>query len=153
MKNTDKTEQVIFKIHTAEAGWLDFTITVGEQSFSDSFSHVFDPLYDLKWWLEDISRNVQQTSFKYDNEGKIIQLDFSFLSSSKKVFTISKPHQDNRVCVQSRVDSKQLVGSFYTEIIEFANSDKYDPHYWEQGNYSGMSLQKVRSQLIDNYLK
>ncbi len=68
------------------------------------------------------------------------------------MFTISKPYQDNKIFIQSRVNSKQLVGAFYTEIIEFANSDKYAPRHWEKGNYSGMNLQEFRSQLIDNFL-
>ena len=50
------------------------------------------------------------------------------------------------------VDRKQLVSAFYNALIDFFNSDKYNPKEWESRSYRGTPLRKIRSETIEKYL-
>ena len=69
-------EKLVVKFYEVEAGWFRFKLNIGEQFFDGQFSSVFDPILDFKYWLEAISIGVQQTSFRYNPEGNIIEFNF-----------------------------------------------------------------------------
>ena len=117
--------------YEAKGGWLDYKLTVGQQSFVDAFSHVFDPLPNFKHWLEAISIGVQQTSFQYDNEGNYIKFDFERVYWGKEVLTISEAYEDGQIFIKATTDRRQIVKAFYLGLLTFANSDKFDSKEWE----------------------
>ena len=50
-------------------------------------------------------------------------------------------------------DRKQLVSAFYLGLIDFFNSDKYNPKEWERfRRHRGTPLRKFRSEIIEKYL-
>ncbi|MCO6497690.1 MAG: hypothetical protein J5I50_08530 [Chitinophagaceae bacterium] len=108
-------------------------MTLGQQSYKDSFSSIYDPLPDLKHWLEAISVGVQQTSFEYDNEGQYIRYNFEKDSVNNGVFTISENmlDEDDVVFAKGLVDRRQLVKAFYLGLLTFADSDKFVSEKWE----------------------
>lgn len=127
-------EQISIEFHTVEAGWLRFTMNVGEQSFSDSFSYVFDPLPHLKAWLEAISLGVQQTSFIYNNEGQEFKFNFdapSWNINRLSIYNVYNPSKDNQ-SINAIVDRKQMVEAFYKALLKFAHSEKYERRQWER---------------------
>ncbi len=94
----------------AEAGWIDLLFIYNNTVVKERISHCFDPLPQLKIWLESIVLGAEQTSFSYNNEGAIIKLDFerciSFESVSSnltnayranpiEIFTVSYPANQN----------------------------------------------------------
>lgn len=145
MRDKPKTELLTVDFYDADVGWLFYKLTAGQQTFEDRFSHVYDPLPDLKCWLEAISIGVQQTSFKYDNEGNHIKYDLERVCWDREVLTISKVYRDEEVFIKANIDRQQLVKAFYLGLLNFANSDKYSPIDWEVVNLkerlcSGLNL-------------
>lgn len=131
MRDNPKIELLTVDFYEADVGWLFYKLTTGQQSFEDRFSDVYDPLPDLKHWLEAISIGVQQTSFKYDNEGNHIKYDFERVSWDREFLTISEAYKDGEVFIKANIDRQQMVKAFYLGLLNFANSDKYSPIDWE----------------------
>jgi hypothetical protein len=98
-------------------------------------SHVYDPLPDLKRWLEAIAINVEQTSFTFDNEGNFIKFDAQRRYQSDKcqlsVIWEDDIENKNNLEFQAEVERKQLVEAFYCSMINMFESDKYEPRQWE----------------------
>lgn len=134
MRDNPKKELLTVDFYEADVGWLFYKIIAGQQSFEDRFSHVYDPLPDLKCWLEAISIGVQQTSFKYDNEGNHIKYDLERVCWDKEVLTISKAYGNRETFIKANIDRKQMVEAFYNGLLTFAGSDKYIPIDWEVVN-------------------
>jgi len=131
MRKENKAENLTVDFYKCYGGWLCFKLNIGEQSFDDRFSHVFDPLLDLKNWLEAISTGVKQTSFNYDNEGTEFKFDFERVYWKKEVLTISETHENGKELIKATVDRKQIVKSFYLGLLTFASSDKFKSEEWE----------------------
>lgn len=131
MKQDDKPiAKIDVEFYKAHAGWLDFRIKSGDKIFESCFSDVFDPLPDLKYWLEAISIGVQQASFIYDIEGEEIKVDMEEIKWGVDQLTISSV-TDEVIYVQSMVFRNQVVKAFYESILSFARSDKYKKKEWE----------------------
>lgn len=131
MREKHKIEPLIVDFYEAEAGWLRYKLTIGQQSLNDSFSHVFDPLSDLKHWLEAISIGVQQTSFHYNNEGNDIKFDFERVCWDKEILTISEAYEQGEIFIKANIDRRQIVKAFYFGLLTFSNSDKFVSKEWE----------------------
>ena len=131
MREKPKIQLLTVNFYEAEAGWLRYKLTAGQQSFDDRFSHVFDPLPNLKHWLEAISIGVQQTSFRYDNEGNDIKFDFERVCWDKEVLAISEAYEDGQIFIKATIDRRQIVKAFYLGLLTFANSDKFVSKEWE----------------------
>ena len=145
-----------FKIYEISAGWIFFGITLNKRVFKGCFSEVFDPLLDLKHWLEAIAIGVQQTSFSYNPEGEIIRFDFQQVAWNKQVLTISEVGDKPTVFLTGDVIRHQLVKSLYLGLLSFANSSKYKAEEWEietMGERLCKSLNLNEKKLIAYLLK
>lgn len=131
MTKENKIELLTVDFYEVDAGWLRYKLTVGQQSFEDRFSEVFDPLPDLKHWLEAISIGVQQTSFQYDNEGDDIKFDFERVSWDREVLTISEAYEDGKIFINANIERRQIIRAFYLGLLNFARSDKFQSNQWE----------------------
>ncbi len=132
MTTTNKnTELLTVNFYKIDAGWLYFKISIGRQTFDSVFSAVFDPMLDLKQWLEAISIGVQQASFTYNPEGTVIKFDFEKINNEKEVFTISDIYGDEKCIIKAEVDRGQIVKAFYLGLLNFARSDKFKSKEWE----------------------
>lgn len=122
---------VVADFYEAIAGWIHFKIKIGNEVFEQSFSEVFDPIIDLKNWLEAISTNVQQTSFTFDPEGNKIKFDIIKVDNVWADFIISEPYEDDKIHIESTVNRKQLVKAFYWGLVKFSKSKEYNHRKWE----------------------
>ena len=138
------------------SGWINFTIKAGDKMFESMFSCVFDPLLDLKHWLEAIIIGVSQTSFSYDTEGSEFKFDFERNKNNEYLFTFSNyGEEENKIYIEVQVDKKQLVEAFYNSYIEFTLSDRYIQGEWEKHNgkgYDGLPAKEFKSQIIEKFL-
>jgi hypothetical protein len=126
--------KIIVNISEVVAGWIKFRIIAGDIIYEESFSHVFDPIIDLKNWLETLTTDVQQTSFTFNPEG--YEIRFSILKSTNHdCFIISEPYTKEKVFVKTAVNRKQMVSEFYNGILSFVQSDNYNPDEWELKYY------------------
>ena len=126
-------EKLEIEYYDAEAGWINIRLKAGNKIYEERMSHVFDPLPDLKCWLEAIVIGVEQTSFTFDNEENVIKFDAQrkWINRKKKyLFTIIW-EDENRVEFQVLVDKKQMIDAFYSRLVSFYKSDKYNPREWE----------------------
>jgi len=129
----DKVKNLQVKFSDAVAGCLPIQLKAGNKKYVDCFSCYWDPLPDLKHWLEAIVIGVEQTSFTYDNEGQNIKFDAQSLwidREKKYLFTITWI-EGNRVEFQVVVDRKQMIGAFFNGFVKYFKSDKYNPLEWE----------------------
>ncbi|PZX16439.1 hypothetical protein LX69_01934 [Breznakibacter xylanolyticus] len=136
------------------SGWMNFKITVGKQTFENRFSNVFDPILELKAWLEAISLGVKQCSFDFDNEGNEFKFDYSRLGYNRFVFTVSECYED-KIHITDWVDPKQLVKAFYYGFLNFVDSEVYQFYEWEEYSYKSKLqdlLQIKGKQLIDHLM-
>lgn len=132
MREEPKIELFTVDFYEANAGWLRYKFTAGQQSFNNCFSHFGDPLPNLKHWLETISIGVQQTSFQYNNEGTDIKFDFKRVCwGGQEVLTISEAYESGDIFIKATIDRRQLVKAFYLGLLTFASSDKFDSKEWE----------------------
>lgn len=131
--------------------WINFIITVGNQSFKDRFSEVYGPLINYKKWLESISIGAQQTSFNYDNEGNEIKFDFEQVTYEKCVLSITEYYNPKRVFLKESIDRKQLVSELYNSLFNFYFSTAFDSKEWETENMKT----KIRAflKVNDNYIE
>lgn len=156
IKNNKK--QLKVKFTKTDAGWLCFFVKTKYETYEDAFSHVFDPLYDLKSWLESIALEVQQASFRFDLEGRIHKFDFESSQSKGDYFTITNTEEPDPPLLRCNINGKTLVKKFYKALMKFAKSDKYDPETWEipvkgqEYGYSGMSLSDFKSEIIEKMI-
>ena len=129
----EKKEKLQIEYYDAKAGWINIRLKSCDKMYEERFSHVFDPLPDLKCWLEAIVIGVEQTSFTFDNEGNVIKFDVQrkwINCETEYLFTITW-EDENRVVFQVLVDKKQMIDAFYSSLVNFYNSDKYNPKEWE----------------------
>ncbi len=125
----------------ANAGWLIFEITSGKKKFKDRFSNVFDPVMDLKAWLEAISVGVMQCSFDYNSEGYETRFDFKKetpVLGHFKIYDIT--NSEKKLLFDIIVKTKEFVKKFYYAVIDFALSDIYKPAEWEEITYKDLLL-------------
>ena len=164
-----KKIEVIFQ--NASAGWIRFQIKVGKSVFNSHFSAVFDPIPDLKHWIEAISLGVQQASFVYNSEGDFIKFNYSetqgellvlrqFLNKDKnlvvkkkEIFSISSEYS-NEVYLETLISRKQLVETIYYGLLQFIEyekeiAEKWHKHYKESGC---SNIYSFKSEIIENYL-
>lgn len=145
---------VLVEFFDVNSGWMNFKITVGKQTFANRFSNVFDPILDLKAWLEAISIGVKQCSFDFDNEGNEFKFDYTRLGYDRFVFTVSECCED-KIYITDWVDPKQLVKAFYHGFLNFVNSEVYHFYEWEEYSYKSKLhdlLQIKGKQLIDHLM-
>jgi len=119
------------EFYDATAGWLCYKITAGYQVFESAFSHVFDPLIDLKIWLEALSIGVQQASFTLNPEGDDIKFDLDRITWESEVLTISEIYDQGEIFINTNVKRNQVVKAFYLGLLNFAASDKFKSDQWE----------------------
>lgn len=131
MSKTDKyISEIKLDFYEVVSGWINFRIIVGNFVYEESFSCVFDPIIDLKNWLEALCTNVQQTSFTFFNEIKNIKFDILRFNNDWDYFNISETCEEE-IFVETTVDRKQLVKAFYEGIINLSKSEKYNSKEWE----------------------
>jgi hypothetical protein len=114
-----KQEKIKVKFYESVVGWLRLKISAGEQYANLSFSHCFDPLPDLKCWLEAIALGVEQTSFSYNPEGNIIKFDFLETAYSVRETEDDEPP----ICYSSHsINVFSLSFPFYSNDKRFASN-------------------------------
>jgi len=143
-------------------GLLYFTLTLGDQSVEMRFSDVFDPLPDLKRWLEAIVIGVRQCSFQWDAEGPDYKFDFERMTYERWGFTAGNTYLDEgeEPAIRNWVDRRQLVTAFYRGFLEFEASPEFKRYEWEprpDGNppwdsQDGTPLINLKSELIETFL-
>ncbi len=133
MKETSNNsiENLSINFYEVIYGWIYFKVEFENQLFEGRFSHVFDPIIDLKNWLEAISVGVQQTSFVYHPEGYEIKFDFQQTNYENEVFTITEQEETEIILLKAKINRRQLVKSFYLGLLLFASSDKFVSKEWE----------------------
>ena len=159
--NAKNAEKLTVEYHNVEAGCMPIRITAGEKIYNDCFSCYWDPLPDLKKWLESITLGTKQSSFTYDNEGQIIKFDIFQKHDDEYCFSVYW-EDEKKLEFQAIVDTKQLVEAFYCGLINLYDSDAYAPKEWEwkplyknlqYGNntyaYLGKSKQELTELLSD----
>ena len=135
MEEVQNIEKLQVEYFNVEAGWINIRLIagdkVGEKVFVERMSHCFDPLPDLKHWLETISLGAELTSFTINCEGNIVQFDvFRKKDDDRCCFSVYQKDV-NRLVFQAFVSTKQLVEAFYCGLINLFDSDKYNPEEWE----------------------
>jgi len=150
----DYSNQLTVKFNELRSGWLTFTVATAGQTFQGSFSVVYDPLIDLKHWLEAIAIGVQQASFTYDREGEYVNFNLESYCSNNDVITISEANNE-RIIIKTETVRKQLVEQFYLGFVNFANSDFARVKWIEEqeNGYEWTKVSEFYSYIIDNYLE
>ncbi len=138
------TKALKIDFQSVQYGLIYFTLTLGEKSFETNFSDVFDPILNFKKWLEAICIGVEQCSFWFDTEGQDIKFDFEQTAYDRAVFTVTQPFDDAEIFLSDYVDRRQIVEAFYSGLLNFCNSPKFEKYEWE-GN--------VFSEYLTNLLK
>lgn len=116
-----------------DAGWITLALKLGKQKNDFWFSWVFDPIWDLKHWLEAIAIGVEQCSFKVDCEGFEVKFDLEKISWDKEELRITEiGDYENPYELVGFVDRKQIVAAFYNGLLSFRESKKYSDKHWKQ---------------------
>jgi len=134
MEDEQNIEKLQIEYYDVEAGWMNIRLKAGDKMYEERMSHVFDPLPDLKLWLEAIVLGVEQTSFTFNNEGSMIKFNAKRRWVNRKInYLLTIIWEDgNKIEFQVLVDKKQMIDAFYTTLVNFFNSDKYVPRKWER---------------------
>jgi len=151
--NTNKLTVNFNKLH---GGWIEFTIKYDEQFFDGQFSVVYNPLMDLKHWLEAIATGVQQTSFVYDREGAYIKFDFEqdYYDNQMK-FTVSEPdNEDEQIFINCKTTRRKIIKDIYLGLLNFAASDTIKVKWIEEkrNGYEWIDIADFRSDIVGRYL-
>ena len=154
MEREEQLEKFDVEYFDVEAGWMMINLKQGDQTYEERMSHVFDPLPDLKSWLEAIVIGVEQTSFTFDNEGNDITFDARrhYGRYDEPLYRLSIFWRDHypveeQLKFQAIMSQKQLVSEFYNKLVKLFNSDEYNPKAWEQH----IIHEKLQKKLNMNY--
>lgn len=138
-----ETHEVKIDFNEVDCGWIGYTIEVNNQKRDGQFSVVYDPILDLKYWLEALARGIHQAAFIVDQEGWLMKFDVEKFEGSyhvsentyaiyeQNLFTLSNPEYKNKIYIKQYVNRKQLVSAFYNGLIEFSKSEKFSSEDWE----------------------
>ena len=129
--NFYETKKLEVNFHTTIYGLIEFTITIGDESFENNFSEVFDPIINFQKWLEAICNGVEQCSFSFDPEGDEIRFSLERIGYEQAIFTISSAYDISDIFLSGYVDRFQLVKEFYFGVLNFYNSPKFRKYQWQ----------------------
>lgn len=121
-----------FQVHLTHAkhGFIYYEIQYGNIFFKNEFDTAFDPMMDLKNWLEEISRGLEnQNTIRIENGGELIH--FVFKEVQNKGILFLSDYDPDKSIMRIPTTRKEVVQNFYKAITEFANSPKYEPEEWE----------------------
>ncbi|PID84051.1 hypothetical protein CSB09_02750 [Candidatus Gracilibacteria bacterium] len=153
-----KKPNIQFTLNTIIAGSIDFTFRIDKQQFDGVFSEIFDPLADLKAWLEAISVGVQQASCRFIADGSKISFNFEKTNENEGIFILREVYENEFIPplnIQSTVYKKELIRAIYTEFIDFFGSANYDPMEWERLTYEDIICEQFdmdTDQILDELL-
>jgi hypothetical protein len=149
MEALEMTENLTIDFKEIEHGLFNFELKIGKQSFKTRFSDVYNPIPNLKHWLEAIAIGTQQTSFVYDTEGQEIRLDFNNEVWNKAEFRAFDIYVDPETfCyLKAIIDRKQLVKVFYKGLLNYVQRGGFKNTPWEKIYDQDFSF--FRSQIIE----
>ena len=144
-------EKLHVEFYKVNGGEMYFRLICDKRVYESCFMEYVCPLLDLKSWLEAIVLGVQQTSFGFDNEadepkfdarrrwihnndGRTYKTGYEFTIESYKA----------PILFQGLFEKKQFIRAFYTGIIDFYNSDKYNPREWETTYYKDLFYDRFK---------
>lgn len=142
-ENKYAIQEVKIDFRIVDCGWIHYTIEVNNQEWDGQFSVVYDPIFDLKYWLEALARGVYQAAFIVDEEGWNIKFElegYYYRNDTKidqqityehNLFTLYNPEFEDKIYIKQYVNRKQLVSAFYNGLIEFSKSEKFSSEDWE----------------------
>lgn len=130
MYDAPEAEKIYFHFYYVEAGFIQFHVIAGAQAYRTTFSNVFDPIRDLKNWLEALCTGVYECTFYYDEEGPQTLWSYTQVRWDASVFQI-KEYPDGEVLLSCKIERKNLISDIYTAFLELFASDRYDPEEWE----------------------
>ena len=81
--------------------------------------------------MEAISIGVQQTSFRYNPEGNIIEFNFKTLEWNKEILIIQDDFEEGEIFIKANIERKQIVRAFYLGFLTFASSSEFKNIEWE----------------------
>lgn len=121
-----------FQVHLTHAkhGFIYYEIQYGNIFFKNEFDTAFDPMMDLKNWLEEISIGLEnQNTIRIENGGELIH--FVFKEVQNKGFLFLSDYDPDKSIMRIPTTRKEVVRNFYKAVIDFSNSPKYEPEEWE----------------------
>lgn len=121
-----------FQLHLTHAkhGYLYYEIQYGNIFFKNEFDTAFDPMMDLKNWLEEISIGLEnQNTITIENGGELIH--FVFKEVRNKGILFLSDYDPDKSIMRIPTTRKEVVQNFYKAVIDFSNSPKYEPEEWE----------------------
>ena len=121
-----------FQVHLTHAKhcFIYYEIQYGNIFFKNEFDTAFDPMMDLKNWLEEISIGLEnQNTIRIENGGELIH--FVFKEVQNKGFLFLSDYDPDKSIMRIPTTRKEVVRNFYKAVIDFSNSPKYEPEEWE----------------------
>lgn len=129
-----------------DSGFIYVTLTLGHQIYETRFSDVWNPVEDLRRWLEAICIGVEESAFVIQNEGEDTKFNFRIWGIGKALFFVGWEMHD--MYMVEHVNRVQFVREFYDRITEFLNPATF--HH--QRNWGDDNHIKFKSKIIEEYL-
>lgn len=154
MKDKEAKIKIVFK--SVEVGLIRYELYVkGKKiNFRSVFSHVFDPILDIKEWLENIVHDDEVTTFLVDTEGEeyLFKYDQGKFSLHNTYYSEEKNHQKKIASV--KVSRRELVEVFYYGLEDFFLSKMYKKDEWEFEIKKELACEKLQidERQLENYL-
>lgn len=142
-------------------GWIDFDITILNQTFHYSFSNVISTQpEELISWLEKIY-NKEYCEFCCDIEGFLFYLNYDgkklrLYDEINILGQEAENEQRKYLHAVIEVSRTELCQTIYKAFREFVSSDRYKPAEWEDEDAlegDGKNLREVKSELLEKVLK
>ncbi|MBK8809529.1 MAG: hypothetical protein IPN69_02225 [Acidobacteria bacterium] len=98
-----------------EYDWIGFRITSATKRLRIASGPFYDPLPDLRRWLEAAAIGVNRCSFWFDDEGTEFEFELEHYDRSKSLFRVSHYYRepDEAPLICAFVDRRTLVEAFY----------------------------------------
>lgn len=152
----DKIERLSLTFFQGTYDWLNFRVSVGDQSIRTRFWAHCDPLPKLKHWLEAICIGVEECAFSFDAEGDELKFVYDRNGWRQSIFRIGYPYSSNQKwLLEGPVDHIQLVREFYIGFLNHRNSPLFNRDGWETEYLWERLVRKLtvaREHLIDALL-
>ncbi len=111
------------------SGWWDIHVSANGQTFETHASNVFDPIPDLRAWLEAIVRG-ESARVLIDEEGEYTDL-CAYPRPDGMCRVVVYKTSDSKPIMDIRLSGRQLVGSFYAAMHTLSTDEALFRDQWQ----------------------
>jgi len=119
-------EEIKIEIVSCASGWFEFSFKTEAKEYSVPYtSLLLDPTKEILHWLEEMVTDADNEEFNIEVDTESASYDIISLKKLNESYALTVRF-DEKVFFDAIVDKYQFIKAFYSAIVNFYHSDRYD---------------------------